>query len=82
VGSEPPRGQRLQQAVVVAVEAGGLVAEVEAVGEAPEDAQHLLEALHLGAVGELPRLAEHADCDALAVDVEADVEHGYLSKSE
>src|SRR5262249_3049403 len=74
-------GQRAQQVVVVAVAAASLVADLEAVGQALEEAQHLLDAAHLGAVGDLPCLAEYADRNALAVDIEPDVEHKCLPKS-
>jgi hypothetical protein len=78
VRHQHPRGQRPQQVVVVAVPATRLVADLEAAGQAPENAEHLLDAAHLGAAGDLPGLAEHADGDARAVDVEPDVEHGCL----
>jgi hypothetical protein len=49
--------------------------------EGLEEANHLVEGADLGAADDLPGLAEHADGDALAVDVEPDVEHGRLLKS-
>jgi hypothetical protein len=68
--------------VVVAVAAAGVVADLEAVGQAPEEAQHLLEAAHSGALDDLPGLAERAEGEVLAVDVEPGVERRNLPKSE
>src|SRR5262249_47058643 len=76
-----PRGDRTEQVVVVAVAAAGLVADLEAIGQALEDPHHLVDGPHLGAAGDWPGLAEHADRDALAVDIEPDVEHGCLLNS-
>src|SRR5262249_3517435 len=63
---------------VVAVPATGLVAHLEPVGQSLEGGQHLLEGPNLGAADDLSGLAEHADGDAGAVDVESDVKHGGL----
>src|SRR5262249_16769910 len=66
VGDQDARGQRLQQIVVVAVAAAGLVADLEAVGQALEDAQdaqHLRDAADLAAAHQLPGLAQDADRD-------------------
>src|SRR5262249_33813341 len=76
-----PSGDRTEQAVVVAVAATGLVADLEAVRQRPEDPHHLVDGADLGAAGHLPGLAEDADRDALVVDIETDVEHGCLLKS-
>jgi hypothetical protein len=62
----------------VAVPAAGLVAHLEPVGQGLQGGQHLLDGPHLGAVDDRPGLAEHADGDAGAVDVESDVKHGCL----
>jgi hypothetical protein len=69
------RGQRPQQVVEVAVAAAGLVADLEAVGQAGEHAHQVRDGPHLGAVDDLALLVEGADRDALGVDVEADVKH-------
>jgi hypothetical protein len=69
------------QVVVVAVAAAGLVADREAVGQGLEDPHHLVEGANLAAADDRPRLAEGADRDALAVDIEPGVEHGCLLKS-
>src|SRR5262249_19021378 len=82
VGHQDPRGQRAQPVVVVAVASAGLGADREALGQALEGAQHLFDASHLRALDKPSRLAKHAEGDALAVDVEPDVEHRYLPKSE
>ena len=82
VGHQDPGGQRLEQVVVMAVAAARLVADREAVGQPFEQAQHLVDAAHAGALDDLPGLAEHAEGDVLAVDVEPDVEHENLRKSE
>jgi hypothetical protein len=47
-----------------------------------EEAHHLLDAAHAGALDGLPGLAEHAEGDVLGVDVEPDVEQRNLPKSE
>src|SRR5262245_12169209 len=78
---QDPRGQRPQQVVIVAVTAAGLVAGLEAIRQAFEDPHHLLDRPHLGAANDLPCLAEHADGDPLAVDIEPYVKHQYLLKS-
>jgi hypothetical protein len=67
--------------VVVAVAATGLLADLEAVGQRLEHPHHLVDGVDLGAADDLPGLAEHADCDALVVDIETDVEFGCLLKS-
>src|SRR5262249_60503231 len=77
-----PGGQRLEQVVVVAVAAARLVAHLEAIGQALEYAQHLLDAAHPRPLDDLPGLAEHADGDVLGGDVEPDVQQGNLLKSE
>src|SRR5690348_6464746 len=66
----------------MAIAAAGLVTDLEAVRQPPEDAQHLLDAAHASTPNELAVLVEHADGDALGVDVESDVKHGNLLKSE
>jgi hypothetical protein len=78
VRHQEPGGQRLEQVVVMAVAAAGLVADLEAVGQALEEPQQFAQGAHPGAVRDLPLLVERAGADVLAVDVEADVEHGYL----
>jgi hypothetical protein len=75
VGHEDPGGQRLEQVVVVAVAATGLKADLEAVGQAGQDAHQVLEAPHLGAMDYLPLLIKGAERDAPGVDGEADVKH-------
>jgi hypothetical protein len=75
-------GQRPQQVVEVAVAAAGLVADLEAIRQALEDMEHLLEAPHLGAAEHLSGFAEDADGNAFAVNVEPDVEQSCLHKSE
>src|SRR5579864_1921890 len=77
---QDPRGQRAQQVVVVAVPATRLVADLEAIGQALEDSHHLVDRPYLGAAGDLPRLAEHAERNAFAVDIEPDEEHECLLK--
>src|SRR5262249_33537906 len=57
------------------VAAARLVADLEAVGPAGQDAQQILEAAHLGAMDHLALLVEGADRDALGVDIETDVKH-------
>src|SRR5262245_28828845 len=64
----------------MAVATTGLVTDLEAVGETLEDLHHLVDGAHPGATDDLARLAEHAERDALAVDIETDVEHGCLLK--
>jgi hypothetical protein len=76
-----PSGDRVEQVVVVAVAANGLVADLETVGQRLEDPHHLVDGGNLGAADDLPGLAEDADRDALVVDIEPDVEHGCLLKS-
>jgi hypothetical protein len=71
----PPSGQRPQQVVEVAVAAAGLVADLEAVGQAGEHAHQVLDGPHLGAVDDLALLVEGADRDVLGVDIQADVKH-------
>src|SRR5262249_55645364 len=68
-----PRRQRLEQVVVVAVTTTGLVADLEAIGQALEDAQHLLQPADLAALDKLPLLAEHAQRDALRLNVDTHV---------
>src|SRR5579864_4767068 len=75
---QDPRRQRAQQVVVVAMPATRLVADLEAIGQAFEDSHHLVDRPYLGAAGDLPRLAEHAERNAFAVDIEPDVEHDCL----
>src|SRR6516164_7422742 len=70
-----PRGQWLEQVVVVAVATTGLVADLEAIGQVLEDPQHLLQSTDLAALDELPLLAEHAERDALRMNVKTDVKH-------
>src|SRR5262249_33677676 len=74
-GHEHARRQRLEQVVVVAVAAAGLVADLEAVGQGLEDPQDLVQAPHPAALAELPLLAEHAERDVLRVNVKTDVQH-------
>jgi hypothetical protein len=76
-----PRGDRVEQVVVVAVAATGLVADLEAVGQRLEDRHHFVDGANLGAADDLPGLAEDADRDALVVDIEPDVRDGCLLKS-
>jgi len=71
VGDRHARRQRLQQVVVVAVAAAGLVADLEAIGQALEDTQHLLDAAHLAATHLLPSFVEDADRYARRVNVES-----------
>src|SRR5262245_710315 len=71
----------LQGGVVVARPPAGLVADLEAIGQALEDSHHLVDGAALGAADDLPGLAEGADRDALVVDIETDVEHACLLKS-
>ena len=82
VGHQDARGQWPQEVVGMAVAAARLVADLEPIRQPLEQAQHLLDAAHAGALDDLPGLAEHADGDVLGVDVEPDVEHGNLRKSE
>src|SRR5579864_2840793 len=77
---QDPRGQRAQQVVVVAVPATRLVADLEAIGQALEDSHHLVDRPYLGVAGDLPPLAEHAERNVFAVDIEPDVEHECLLK--
>src|SRR5215469_7287364 len=70
-----PRGDWAKQVVIVAVAATGLVADLEAVGQALEDLQHLLDAPHARAVGYLPSLAQDANRNVLRVNVQTDVKH-------
>src|SRR4051812_21613236 len=79
---QDPRGQRAQQVVIVAVAATGRVADLEAVGQAAEDAQHLLDASYAGAVDNLPGLVESAEGDVAAVNIEPNVQQRGLLKSE
>lgn len=44
--------------------AAGLVADLEPIGQTSKDAHHLLDASHLRAVGDLPRLVNRANRDA------------------
>src|SRR5262249_48635186 len=74
-GERGPGRQRLEQVVVVAVAAAGLVADLEAVGQGLEDPQHLVQAPLLAALDELPLVAEHAERDTLRVNVQTDVKH-------
>jgi hypothetical protein len=67
--------------VVVAVAATGLGADREAIGQALEDPPHRVEGADLGAAGDRPGLAEHADREALVVEIEPDGEPGCLLKS-
>src|SRR4029079_18317475 len=77
---QDPLRQRAEQVMVVTIPATGLVADLEAIGQAFEDAHHFVNRPHLRAAGDLTRLAEHADRDAFAVDIEPDVEHECLRK--
>jgi hypothetical protein len=81
VGHHDPRGQGLEQVVVVAVAAAGLVADRAAVGQALEDAEHLLNAAHLAAAHPLPRLVQYADRDTFGMDIESYVMQNDLHKS-
>src|SRR5262249_35458965 len=72
---QDPRRQRSQQVVEVAVAATGLVADLEAIGQALEDLHHRLDASYPGAVSHLPRLAQGADGNVLRVNVQTDVKH-------
>src|SRR5262249_33695605 len=81
VGDQGARRQRLEQVVVVAVAAARLVADLEAVGQGLEDAQHLLDAAHLATAHQLPSLVEDADRYTSSVNVESYVIHGCLLKS-
>src|SRR5271157_2669411 len=74
------RSQRTQQVVVVAIPATGLVADLEAIGQAFEDSHHFLDGSHLAAARNLPCPAEHAQGNTFAVDIEPDVEHKCLLK--
>ena len=81
VGDRHARRQRLQQVVVVAVAAAGLVADLEAFGQGLKKPHHLVDGTDLGAANDLSVLAEDADRNALVVDIEPNVEHGCLLKS-
>src|SRR5262249_42081558 len=81
VGHHHPSRQGLEQVVVVAVAAAGLVADLEAVGQALEDGEHLLDAAHLAASHQLPRLVQYADRDTFGMDIESYVVHNDLHKS-
>ena len=70
--------QRAEQVVVVAVAATGLVADLEAIGQALEVVQHLLDAAHFERADDLSPLVEHANGDPGDVDVESDVKPGCL----
>jgi hypothetical protein len=76
-----PSGDRVEQVVVMAVAATGLVADSEAVGQGLEEVYHLVDGADLGAADDRPGLAEDADGDALVVEIESDVEQGCLLKS-
>src|SRR5262249_44201062 len=80
-GHQDAGGQGLQQVVVVAVAAAGLVADLEAVGQALEGGQHLLDAADLAAAHQLPRLAQYTDRDTFGMDIESYVIHDDLHKS-
>src|SRR5207237_943882 len=69
------------QVVRAAVAAAGLVADLEAVGQGLEGPHHLVDGADLSATGDLPRLVEDAERDALVVEIEPNVEHGCLLKS-
>src|SRR5262245_4256978 len=77
---QDPLCQGAEQVVVVAIPATGLIADLEAIRQTFEDAHHFVNRPHLRAAGDLTRLAEHAQRDAFAVDVEADVKHKCLLK--
>jgi hypothetical protein len=78
VGHEDPGGQGLEQVVVVAVAAAGLVADREAVAQALQGAEHLLDAADLAAAHQLPGLVKDANRDTRRMDVEPYVVHGCL----
>jgi hypothetical protein len=81
VGHQDPGRQRLEQAVVVAVAAAGLLADLEAVGQALEGAQHLLNAADLAAAHRLSSLVQDTDRDTFGMDIESYVIHNDLHKS-
>src|SRR5437016_2251708 len=76
-----PFGQRAQQVVKVSIPATGLVADLDAIRQAFEDWQHLLDASHLRAMDDLPFLVEGANRNMLRVNVETDVNHKAPLKS-
>jgi hypothetical protein len=76
------RGQRPQQVVEMAVAAAHLVADLEAVGQAGDNAHQVLAAAHLRAEDDLTLLVEGTDGDALGVDVESNVKHETPPKAE
>jgi hypothetical protein len=82
VGDQDTGGQRLEQVVVVAVAAAGLVADLKLIRQPLEEAQHLFQTAHTRPLDDLPGLAKHTNGDMLGVDVEPDVQHGNLLKSE
>src|SRR5262245_43354461 len=76
-----PRRQRVQQVVVAAVAAAGLVADLGAVGQAVQDAEQRLEAAHLATAHQQPGFVEYADRYTRGMDVESYVIHKDLRKS-
>src|SRR5262245_32160882 len=62
----------------MAVAAAGLVADLEPVGQAFEGPHHLLDRAHLAAAHQLPLVAEYADGNTLAVNIESYVVHKHL----
>jgi hypothetical protein len=76
-----PSGDRAEQVVVVVVAAAGLVSDPEAVRRGREDLHHHVDGADRGAAGDLPSLADHADRDAIVVDIEPDVGPGCLLNS-
>jgi hypothetical protein len=81
VGDQDARGQGLQQVVVVAVAAAGLVADLEAVGQALEGAEHLLDAADLAAAHPPPRIVQYTFKDTFYMYIEYYVIHNDLHKS-
>src|SRR5262249_41160123 len=79
---QDPRGKRSQQVVVMAIPATGLVTHLETIGQASQEAHHLLDAAHLRTLQDRSGFAEHAKRNVVAVDIEPDIEHRYLPKSE
>jgi hypothetical protein len=67
--------------MVVAVATTGFVTDLEPAEQRLEDPHQLIDGADLGAADDLPGLAEHADRDAIVVDIETNVEHGCLLKS-
>src|SRR5262249_23234394 len=79
---QDPRRERSQQVVKVAIPATGLVADLEALGQALENLYHLLDASHPRAVDHLHHLAQGTDRNVLRMNVEPDVKHDAPPESE